>query len=142
MSKLYNNYLYLKANEKCDDKTLYLFKSGMFFIFLDNDAIIASNLLNLKLTQLNSSVVKCGFPISSLDKFIKLLELYGYCVKIIDNTLDTSYSIKDYKINSSISSLLNNINNLDINSLSVSEAFSFLEKIKKETSTILENSFK
>lgn len=137
MSKLYNIYLSLKENQEDSDKTLYLFKSGMFFIFIDQDALIASRLLNLKLTNLNSSVVKCGFPISSLDKFVELLQHTNYSLKIIDNISNVSYNLTDYKINSSINSLLYDIDNMDINSLSVGEAFSFLEKIKKTTKQIL-----
>ena len=54
MSKLYNKYLELKSK---DDTYLYLFKSGMFYIFLDEDAKIVSEKLNLKLTNFNDSVL-------------------------------------------------------------------------------------
>ena len=50
MSKLYNNYLALK---KENESTLFLFKSGIFYIFLDEDATKISNILGLKLTMLN-----------------------------------------------------------------------------------------
>lgn len=33
MSKLYDNYLYLKANDKDSSNTLYIFKSGIFLYF-------------------------------------------------------------------------------------------------------------
>ena len=49
MSKLYDKYLFLKDNEPNPDSTLFLFKSGIFFIFLDSDAKIASNIFNFKL---------------------------------------------------------------------------------------------
>ncbi len=60
MSKLYKTYLILKNQDK---NTLYLFKSGIFYIFLDENAKIISNILNLKLTNLSPTVVKCGFPV-------------------------------------------------------------------------------
>ena len=58
MSKLYERYNYLKRTDTDGEHTLYLFKSGIFFIFLQEDAKIASGLLHLKITQLNSEVVK------------------------------------------------------------------------------------
>ena len=137
MSRLYDIYISLKENEKDDDTLLYLFKSGMFFIFIDKDALVASKLLNLKLTSLSPSIVKCGFPISSLDKFTMLLKNSGYSIKIIDNTANLSYNIKDYEINSSVENLLFSISNINLDSLSVSEAFAFLEKIKSDVNSIL-----
>lgn len=137
MSKLYDIYTSLKENEKDGNNTLYLFKSGMFFIFIDRDALVASKLLNLKLTSLSPSIVKCGFPISSLDKFTMLLKNSGYSIKIIDNTANLSYNIKDYEINSSVENLLFSISNINLDSLSVSEAFAFLEKIKNDVNSIL-----
>lgn len=59
MSKLYEKYKSLKSEN--NDK-LYLFKSGIFYIFLDEDAKKMSNFLNLKLTNLNESICKCRFP--------------------------------------------------------------------------------
>ena len=70
MSKLFTMYQNLKSENSSD---LYLFKSGMFYIFLDDDARKINELLGLKLTNLNSSVQKCGFPQNSLNKYLKLL---------------------------------------------------------------------
>ena len=44
MSKLSKIYQIFK---KQDEDTVYMFKSGIFYIFLDTDAIKISNLLNL-----------------------------------------------------------------------------------------------
>lgn len=65
MSKLYNQYVILKVN---NPNKFFLFKSGIFFIFLDEDAKIMSKVLNLKLSNLNADILKCGFPENSLDK--------------------------------------------------------------------------
>lgn len=70
MSKLYEKYKVLKSE---DTSKFYLFKSGIFYIFLDEDAIKMSEILNLKLTNLNQSIVKCGFPVKNLDKYLQLL---------------------------------------------------------------------
>ena len=53
MSKLYNKYLSLK---QLDASKFYLFKSGIFYIFLDDDAKIVSEKLGLKLTYLNENI--------------------------------------------------------------------------------------
>ena len=70
MSKLMNLYTNLK---KQDSNTLYLFKIGLFYNFLNDDAKKISNLLQLKLTNLSPEIIKCGFPYSSLDKYLKIL---------------------------------------------------------------------
>ena len=68
MSKLYNIYQDLKKEDK---EKIYIFKAGAFFILLDDDAKLISEKLNLKLTKLNDSLVKCGFPINSIEKYTK-----------------------------------------------------------------------
>lgn len=73
MSKLYKRYLQLK---QVDDSKIYLFKSGIFYIFLQDDAIKMSNLLKLKLTNLNETVVKCGFPVKNLNKYLDLIRQF------------------------------------------------------------------
>ena len=126
MSKLYDNYLNLKATEKDANNTLYIFKSGIFFIFLDNDAKIASRLLNLKITYLTEDVIKCGFPINSLEKYTNILNKTPYKIKIIDNAKNYIYTFNDYKLDKKIQKLLSKINSIDINSLSVKEAYDFI----------------
>ena len=72
MSKLYTTYLNLKAKDT-SDKTVYLFKSGIFYVFLEGDAKKMSPLLSLKLCPLNETVVKCAFPATHLQKYLTLL---------------------------------------------------------------------
>lgn len=84
MSKLHNAYISIK---KSDKDTIILFKTGIFYVLLENDARLVSSILNLKLTQLNLDVVKCSFPINSLDKYLKLLTKNNFNVKIV-NVLD------------------------------------------------------
>ena len=84
MSKLHDAYLSMKKKDK---NTIILFKSGMFYIALENDARLVSSILDLKLTQLNLDIVKCSFHINSLDKYLKLLIKNNLNIKII-NILD------------------------------------------------------
>ena len=138
MSKLYENYLFLKNNDENSSNTLYLFKSGIFFIFLDNDAKIASRLFNLKLTCLTEKIIKCGFPINSLEKYKNLFNKTNYNVKIIDTSKHISYSIKNYAIEDNIHQLLSKISDINSDNLSIREAYLFIEEIKKSAQNILE----
>ena len=137
MSKLYDIYTSLRHTEN-EPNTLYLFKSGMFFIFIDQDAVMASKLLNLKLTLLNTSVYKCGFPISSLEKYVALASP-TYTLKIIDNTQNVSYKVQEYNYNSDIINLLNTLSNVNTDNLSIKEAYAFIENIQN-TANIIKDS--
>ena len=59
MGSIYNKYVKLKEK---DEKYLYLFNSGNFYIFLDEDAIEVSRVTLLKLTNYSNDIYKCGFP--------------------------------------------------------------------------------
>lgn len=130
MSKLYDKYLYLKKTEDTSEKTLYLFKSGIFFIFLGDDAKIASKLLSLKITYLTEEIIKCGFPVNSLEKYTNLLKVTPYKIKIIDNTNNTTYTISNYNTDKEVKNILNTILSINTNSLYVKEAYEFIENLK------------
>ena len=123
--------------KKNTENTLYLFKSGIFFICIDEDAKKASKILNLKLTNLNQDIVKCGFPIKSLEKYSNLLNLSNYSFKIIDSTLNESYTVGNYSKNTDIRKLLLDISNIDTNTISIKEAYSFIDKIKYKALSII-----
>lgn len=135
MSKLYNNYMYLKNTQKNPDKTLYLFKSGIFYILLDEDAKIASKLLNLKTTYFIEDVVKCGFPINSINKYLNILKNTSYNFKIIEN-------LENVPINNKTHNLLLKISNIDTDNLSIKEAYNFIDNIKKVANLIIEGEMK
>lgn len=134
MSKLFDLYKNLKNK---DNDTLYLFKSGIFYIFLDEDAKIVNKLLNLKLTNLNTEILKCGFPINSLQKYLDLLNNTNYNVKIIDNLSNTSFTIKDFSINNLTIDLLKTISNVNEDSLSIKDAYDFITNIKNSANNVL-----
>ncbi len=113
MSDLYSVYLKKKQN---DPKKLYLFKTGHFYIFLGDDAVILSEELSLKLTDFSKKSKKCGFPINQLDKHLKFIELLGYEWEIVLN--NTDFIIKDIK-------------EIDFDTLTMSEAFDKLKKYKE-----------
>ena len=128
MSKLYKRYVELKNT---NEDQLYLFKSGMFFIFLDGDAKLVSQELNLKLTKLNDDVVKCGFPVNSLQKYTTILKerVFNFC--IIDENSSIVSSNTDYLSNLEIVSIVNKMKEININELSPIQAFNILSNFKK-----------
>lgn len=136
MSKQYNSYLSMK---KLDKDTILLFKSGIFYVLLDNDARLVSSILNLKLTQLNSEVVKCGFPINSLDKYLNLLISYKLNVKIIDINSNISYRPHEFTYENNTDSLLTELSTLNVNDLSIKDAYSKLEYFNYKANDILKH---
>ena len=131
MSKLYDIYKKLK-NE--NNEIIYLFKSGVFYICLDDDAKILSKIYNLKLTSLNVDIVKCVFPCSSFDKYYKLFVNDNINFKIIEN--NTIFNGSDYLQNKTLLSLLEKINKVSVDNLSVSEAYRFIEEIQNISSSL------
>lgn len=63
--KIYNYY---KTN---DLNKYYLFKWGIFYYFISDDAEYFSLKYNFILTSFGSTV-KCGFPVKSLEKYLYL----------------------------------------------------------------------
>lgn len=129
MSKLYNTYLSLK---KQDSQSIYLFKSGIFFIALDEDARTLSNTFNFKLTNLNNAIVKCGFPCSSFYKYCSLFQNYNFTVRIIDPDSNILYGLNEYHQSENITNLLETIRSVDVDNLSVSEAYQFITDLKNK----------
>lgn len=131
MSKIYNKYIELKTKEK-SNHILYLFKYGIFFIFIDNDARIASQLLHLKLSQLNDSIVKCGFPVNSLSKYTNLLNTTSYRIEVVDMSSSSPLPSSDYIYFENLKHIFNEFLELNIDNLSISQAYDVLYKIKNK----------
>lgn len=129
-SKLYKKYLSLKIE---DPNYFYLFKSGIFYIFISDDAKIIAPLLDLKLTNLNSVIMKCGFPVSSSEKYFKKMEKLNLKVKIV--TLDDdffNYNFEKYLNTKEFFECINNFLNINIDNLSISQAFDLLYHLQNK----------
>lgn len=132
MSKLYKKYTVLKIQ---DSSKIYIFKSGIFYIFLDEDAKLMSKVLHLKLTNLNTMVLKCGFPISAGDKYFSLLKTLNYNFCIVDYEI-ASDNISFYQNYNSVKSIIKKLLSIDIDKLSISEAFDLLFDIQNSFKTL------
>ena len=134
MSKLYQTYAALKMQ---DSSQLYLFKSGIFYIFIDEDAKFISSKFNLKLTSLNSMIVKCGFPTSQIEKYTNLFNIANISFKIVDTAENILYSSKDFVLNNKIFSFLKKLSTINSNELSISQAYDLIALISTESQLLL-----
>lgn len=121
MSKLYLEYLNRK---NIDSNKYYLFKSGMFYIFLDEDAKKINQITPLNITNLNNEIVKCGFPENSFDKYLNIFNNLGLDVEVIDHSLSKNKS----KDNSQ--KVINHIKKLKIDTLTSVKALNILSELK------------
>lgn len=139
MSKLFNNYISLKSQ---DSNKFYLFKSGIFYIFLDDDARAMSQQFGFKLSNLNNSVVKCSFPTNSLDKYIEKFKIAGYSVHIVCDddikTVSNSVDLNFFVNNQLFEKTLNTFLNLNIDMLSISQAFDTLFNLQHDFKQVMQ----
>ena len=136
MSKLLTTYTNLK---KQDNETFYLFKIGLFYNFINEDASIMSNLLHLKITNLSPAIIKCGFPNNSFDKYMKILLSLPYKIKIIDSLENnTLFELKNFETNKKIKEIIFKISEIDVNNISITEAYSLLEDLQEEAQKLLQ----
>lgn len=117
MSKLYEKYLELKNK---DSKFYYLFKCGNFYIFLDDDAKEINKVTLLKLTKINANIVKCGFPINSLEKYMNIFKNLNLDIKIV----------KDSK--NSIDKIIKKLKKIEINNITPLKALKVLKELQDD----------
>lgn len=129
MSKLYKKYILLKIQ---NPEKIYIFESGIFYLFIHNDAELMSKLLNLKLTALNSLIPKCGFPVKSSEKYFNLLRSLNYNFEIVPASNESPIELTNFIDSKKYESIIGNFVKIDIDSLSISEAFDTLHKFQKE----------
>lgn len=133
MSKLIKN---LKELKKLDASSIYIFRVGIFYNILNEDAKIVNEKLGLKLTSLSPEIIKCGFPISSLDKYTKKLDELQIQYKIIDN-LPNNSNVTDYSNNIEIKKILNKITEIDMNNTTFQQSFNILLDIQNKLKKII-----
>ena len=108
MSKSIEIYFDLKLhqfenNEENVDlsKIAYLFRIGVFYLFFNNDAIKFSKLLNLQIVKYGNNAIDCGFPVSAIEKYSKLINNLGYNFRIVvlEDSKLTNNPYRVYKTN-------------------------------------------
>lgn len=132
MSKILNTYHALKEK---DSSVLYLFKSGAFYIAVEDDAKKLADLFNFKITKLNDSAIKCGFPLNSFEKYNAKLEWRNIPVKVIEN--DTIIEGNPLIQNKEIKDLLKLVSTIDFDKIGINEIYNKVEICRKKAIQIL-----
>lgn len=101
---LYDIYLERKAENK---ERICIFKVGNFYTFLGDDAKLMSEELDLKLVKFSNTTNKCGFPLSKISFYKKIIHVLGFEFIIIMKSTDW---------------VINDINHLNIQELSENKA--------------------
>ena len=135
MSKVYSKYLELKKN---NPNKIYLFKSGIFFLAIDEDATKLSDELNLKITNLSPDVLKCGFPVSRQEHYFRVLEAKHIPFTIIDDTYGVVENYSDYMNNVKLKKIIDEIININFDNITFKEAYEIL----LSTSNLLKEIYK
>lgn len=120
MSKLYLEYL---KRKKQNNNKYYLFKTGLFYIFIDEDAKAISKITPLNITNLNTNIVKCGFPSNSLDKYLEIFKNLGLNIEIVNEL--TKENKEDV-----YNKIINRIKKIDIEKLTPVKALLILDELK------------
>lgn len=136
MSKLYSKYLEQKA---LNPDILYLFKSAIFYMALNEDANKLSDALSLKVTNITDKLYKCCFPVSKSDYYFKTLESLNINYKIIDPSQNVILNYAEYKDNEKFNSIITNLLKLDLNRTSYQDAYIILTNTIHDLKQILEN---
>lgn len=135
MSKLFNEY---QIRKQKNPEKLYLFKSGIFYISLNEDAKKLSELFQFKITPLNDTVTKCGFPAKRLEFYTNLLQTCCVDFEIVDPNHNKIENLPDYLKDSKIKETLKTIEALDMNTISFQKAFEILKDLQENIKSLSE----
>ena len=133
MSKLYEKFLEVK---KRNPDKIYLFKSGIFYIALNEDAEKMSNIFDFKITNLNDEVTKCGFPEKKLEHYSDLLRQNHVDFEVVDLKYSKIENYSDYLNNIKFKNIINTLLELDLDNISFKESYNILEKLCNEAKSI------
>lgn len=89
MSQIFNKYQELKKN---DPNTMYLFRSGNFYIFIGEDADTINEYVVLKKTNFCKEAMKCGFPMGSLEEYLKVFQNHGLKIQVIESLEEKDFN--------------------------------------------------
>ncbi len=99
----------------------------MFYIFIDDDAKRIIKYVPLKITNLNKEVVKCGFPVRSIDKYMEIFNNIGLDIEIVDVIKNISNVEEE---------IIKKIKKIDVDKITLAKAlailYTFKEKLDKD----------
>nr|DAM85385.1 MAG TPA: MutS domain I [Caudoviricetes sp.] len=133
MSKLLKQYENLKKENK---DTIYLFRVGIFYNIINEDAKIINEQLGLKITDLGPNIYKCGFPVSQLEKYKRIFDEKKIAYTVIDNFPNNSITTNDYLNNIELKKVVNKILEIDFNNTTFQQSFNLLLDIQEKLKNI------
>lgn len=133
MSKLYAKYTELK---KKNPNLVYLFKVGIFYLALEEDALRLSEPLKLNLGKLTEKVAKVGFPVSTRERYVRLLEALSIPFQFVDDTYGVIENYSDYANNEKLKEVVNKILSINFDDTTFKETFEILLGLQKELKII------
>lgn len=86
----------IKKQEE-NKKKIILAKCGAFFIAIGNDALILQQNIGLKITCAKPNVCKVGIPVTSIMKYMDMLEILDYSFVIYDYNKENKKLILKYE---------------------------------------------
>ena len=133
MSKLLKQYENLKKENK---DTIYLFRVGIFYNIINQDAKLVNEQLGLKITDLGPNIYKCGFPVSQLEKYKRIFDEKKINYTVIDNFSNNSITTNDYLNNIELKKVVNKILEIDFNNTTFQQSFNLLLDIQEKLKNI------
>ena len=78
---------------------IVLINAGIFYIAIEEDAVLLNNKLKLKCSCFQKNTCKVGVPINSIDKYLEKIEElgYSYIVYNLNKEKEELRIIKEYK---------------------------------------------
>ena len=134
MSKLYDKFSSLKNSNK---EKLYLFKSGIFFIALNEDATKLSEIFGFKITNLNETVTKCGFPAKRIEYYSSLLDKMNIDFELIDSNSQKIEDSSEYISNLNFNNIIDKLVKIDFDNITCKDAFDILYDLSLKSREIL-----
>ncbi|HPZ23667.1 MAG TPA: hypothetical protein PLC25_02360 [Bacilli bacterium] len=107
MSKIVEKYEELK---QVDSSKLYLFKSGKFYIFIGDDCDYINEYIVLKKTKFSGDYCKCGFPVDSIDNYLRVFNNHNLNIEIITD-FHVDNSKKGYLKNPTATNIVDSVSN-------------------------------
>ncbi len=101
---LNNNYTYYKLTYP---KHIIMVKKGNFYISLDNDALIMSNIFNYKIKETNN-IIRIGFPVNALNKIIIKLESLNLNYLVVAHEITSNKEFENNTYDKHLNLVINN----------------------------------
>ena len=106
--------------------------STTIYFGLEEDAENLSKLFGFKITPLNDSVKKAGFPAKKLEFYTRLLSNCSVDFEIVDTIQGKVKNVSDYLKEESLKNTFNSIKQLDMNKVTFQEAFFILKDLNEK----------